>query len=48
MKRLLHPIKAIKAYFVSRDIWKAKMNEPFVLRRPTSEEMIQLKTKGIL
>ena len=40
-------IKAIKSYFVSKDIWKAKMDDPVLPRRPSEDEMRRIKEQGL-
>lgn len=38
-------MKIIRMYFISKDIWKAKMEDPILPRRPSPVEMEKLKRK---
>ena len=40
--------KMIQLYLLSKDMWKAKMEDPILPRRPSTSEMEDLKRKAII
>ena len=36
-------IKMIKSYYISKNMWKAKMEDPILPRRPSAEETKRIK-----
>lgn len=41
-------IKVIKSYYISKEMWKAKMEDPILPRRPSAEEMKKIKQQGLI
>lgn len=37
----------IKSYCISKEMWKAKMEDPILPRRPSAEEMKRIKKQGL-
>lgn len=40
-------IKMVKSYYVSKEMWKAKMADPILPRRPSAEELKRIKKQGL-
>lgn len=40
-------IKIIKSYYISKEMWKAKMKEPVIFKKITDEEIKSKKIKMI-
>lgn len=48
MKWIKKIFRMVRDYRISKDMWKAKMREPLVFRKPTPEECERIYNEGIL